>query len=304
MSAQKLDWDDLRFVLAIGREGSLSGAARRLSVNHATVFRRLKAMEETIGVRLFDRQPDGYLPTAAGEEAIRVAESFDETVTALERRIVGRDLKPSGTVRITTVESLILGILPPMVDRFRGKHPEIQLELVSSPAQLNLSRRDADVAIRVAPSPPEVLVGRRIATVASAAYACPAHYGCARPPSDDLAGLPWVGYDESLSHLRAARWLARLLGERLPAIRVNTVLAVKNLAEAGVGVGVMPCFMGDASEHLVRFLDPDPDWNSELWVLTHPDLRHVARVRAVMDHFAEELIKLRPLFQGDEPRTP
>jgi DNA-binding transcriptional LysR family regulator len=301
MPAQTLAWDDLRFILAIGKEGSLSGAARRLAVNHATVFRRLKAMEEAIGVRLFERQPEGYVATAAGAEAIEIAEELEEKVATLERRIVGRDCKPSGTVRITTVESILLEVFPAMVDRFRAKHPEIELELISSTAQLNLSRRDADVAVRATPSPPELLVGRRLATIASAAYA-PAAFA---PPSDlgDLGRLPWIGYDESLAHLKAARWLTRFLGEKPPAIRVNNVLAVKTMVEAGVGVGFMPCFMGDTGTSITRVIDPDPQWNSDLWILTHPDLRQVPRVRAVMDHFAEELAALRPLFEGDRAKA-
>lgn len=301
MTTRRLDWDDLRYVLAIGKEGSLSGAARRLGVNHATVFRRLRAMEETIGVRLFDRQNDGYAPTPAGEEAIAVAATLDDSVTTLERRIVGQDLKPSGTVRITTVEAMLVEILPHMVARFHAKHPEIALEIVVASAALNLSRRDADVAIRATPAPPETLVGRRLATIASAVYAAPA---CLERFAglDDVAGYDWIGYDESLSHLKAARWLARRLGERVPAVRVNTVLAVKQMVEAGVGLGFMPCFMGDAADNLVRVVEPNEEWDSQLWLLTHPDLRHVARVRAVMDHFAEELVALRPLFEGERPR--
>lgn len=300
MPAQNLAWDDLRFILAIGKEGSLSGAARRLGVNHATVFRRLKGMEDSIGVRLFERQPDGYVATTAGAEAIEIAEELEEKVATLERRIIGRDCKPSGTVRLTTVESILLEVFPPMVDRFRAKHPEIELELISSTAQLNLSRRDADVAVRATTTPPELLVGRRLAGIASAAYA-PLSY---EPPEGlaDLGRLPWIGYDESLAHLKAARWLTRFLGEKPPAIRVNSVLSVKTMVEAGVGVGFMPCFMGDISDKLQRVVDPDQRWSSELWILTHPDLRHVPRVRAVMDHFAEEIAVLRPLFEGERPR--
>lgn len=301
MHAQKLAWDDLRFILAIGREGSLSGAARSLAVNHATVFRRLKAMEDEIGVRLFERNPEGYVATAAGEEAIAVAETLEERVAALERRIIGRDLKPSGVVRVTTVEALLLEAVPSMVMSFREKHPEIELELISSAAAANLSKRDADVAIRATSQPPDLLVGRRLSHLKSAVYATP---DClAKAGSlDDLSTLCWVGYDEALSHLKAARWLTRLLGERKPCVRANTVLTIKHLIEAGVGLGFMPCFMGDASDKVVRVLDPEPQWNSELWLLTHPDLRNVARVRAVMDHFGEELGRLKPLFEGERPK--
>lgn len=302
MSAQRLDWEDLRIALAISDEGSLSAAARKLGVNHATVFRRLKAMECNIGVRLFERMPDGYVPTAAGEEAIALARRFADEITDLERRIIGHDLRPSGVVRITTIDSLLFEVLPPILKRFHEKEPDITIELVSSAAMANLSKRDADIALRATTSPPETLIGRRIATIVSCLYASPAYLASA-PPLDDLAVHDWIGYDESLSHLKASKWQAKLLDGRMPVVRANAVLTIKYLVAQGVGLGAMPCMMGDAYPGLVRISEPNRDWDSQLWLLTHPDLRHVARVRAVMDFLGDELVRLRPLFEGQQPRA-
>ncbi len=297
MNSQKLDWDDLKIALAIGRAGSLSGAARRLGVNHATVFRRLKAMEEKIGVRLFEKLPDGYAPTPAGEEAIAVAGGFEEGVTALERRIVGRDLAPSGTVRLTTVSELLIDILPPMIASFHRRHPGIRLDVIADPGQANLSRRDADVAIRFTSTPPETLVGRRIALAKAAVYAS-TRYLEERGPIGALADERWIGFDDSLAHLGSARWLDALLAGRQPVAGSNVMLGVRQLVAAGLGLGILPCLEGDTVPGLVRVKEPEPDWHTEVWLLTHPDLRQTARVRAVMDHFGEELTKLRPRFEG------
>lgn len=297
MPAPRLSWDDLRTVLAIGRARSLSGAARALGVNHATIFRRLKALEDGIGVALFERHTEGYVPTPAGEEAITVAAEVDERVTALERRIVGHDLRPSGTVRVTTVEAILDGLMPDIVVSFRAKHPEIELELVVTPAVVNLSKRDADVALRVTSAPPETLVGRRIASVAVTAYAA-TRYLDRVGRGRDLAAYDWIGFDESLAHLKSAERLARLLGERTPCLRASSVPTIRNLVAAGIGAGYVPCFFADRVPGLERLADPTPDLSSDLWLLTHPDLRQVARVRAVMDHFGAELVAVRGLLEG------
>ena len=146
-----LPWDDLRLVFAIGAAGTLSGGARRIGIDHSTAFRRLGALEGRLGVRLFDRARDGYAATPAGEAIIREAARFDDVVNALERRLAGEDLRPSGTVRVTTTDTLV-DVLAPEMARFRTTHPEITIELVVANAFLSLTRRDADIALS-APRP-------------------------------------------------------------------------------------------------------------------------------------------------------
>jgi len=155
-----MEWDDLRIVLAVSREGTLSGAARRLGVTHSTVFRRLGAIEEQIGVRLFERFRDGYVPTPAGETTAETAARLEDEVLTLERRLSGQDLRPSGVVRITTTDTLGT-ILMRHLQAMRALHPGIQFEVVISNAMANLTRREAEIAIRPTLEPPESLVGRR-----------------------------------------------------------------------------------------------------------------------------------------------
>lgn len=300
MNANALPWDDLRIVLAIGRDGTLSGAARTLGLNHSTVFRRLGALEQRLGVRLFERFRDGYAPTAAGEEIVALAKRVDADVTALERRLAGKDLRPSGVVRVTTTDTLI-GLLTPVAAAFRAAHPEVVLELVVSGAVFNLSKRDADVALRPAANVPDSLVGRRLATIAWTIYGA-ADYLARRSARVPHEKHDWIGYDDSLSHLAAARWLKANVPEARIGYRANTLIGVLEAARAGLGLVILPCYMGDAAAELRRIRAPMPEMETGLWLLTHSDLRKVARVRAFLDFVAPAIAARRTLFEGKQAR--
>lgn len=302
-----MDWDDLRFVLAVGRERTLSAAARGLGVNHSTVFRRIGQIEARLGVRLFERHRDGYTPTVAGEEAVAVGERLEGQIDGLERRLAGRDTRPSGTVRVTTTDTLLIGALGPALGAFSAAHPAIVLEMAVGNPLLSLSRRDADVAIRPAASPPDTLVGRRLCTIASAIFASRAYLEQAPAPdlsADGLRGHRWVAPDDSLAHLASARWLRGTLPGVRPALRLNTLLGMAAAARAGVGLAVLPCFLGDPAVELRRLGPPLEALASELWLLTHRDLRHVARVRAFLDFMERALRPMRDLFEGRSPDHP
>lgn len=291
-----LEWDDLRYLLAVGRAGSLSGAARTLRVNHSTVFRRTAAIEQRLGVRLFDRQRDGYVPTAAGEAAIRLAEQVEADVVALERRLAGQDLRPSGSVRVTTTDTLI-DLIVPLCAEFRGLYPEITVDLVTGNEMLNLSRRDADVAVRPSMHPPENLHGRRIGSIAFAPYAS-RHYLAAVGGTGLERIHQWIGLDDSLSHLSAHRWLRENVAPDRIAFRSNAFIAARSAAAAGMGAAVLPCYLAEGSSELVRIAEPLAEVGTDLWLLVHEDLRRTARVRALLDFFAAELPKLRDCLEG------
>ena len=288
----RLRWDDLAYVTEIGRHGSLSGAARSLRVNHSTVLRRLAAIERQLGARLFDRVPGGYVPTAAGEAAIRLGERLDGEVVELERRIAGQDLRPSGTVRVTTTDTLI-GILVPICASFRELYPEILLELVPASQFFDLTRRDADVALRPSLHPPEHLHGRRLARIAFAPYASPAF-------AAGMAGRPlesahrWLGLDDSLSHIEPHKWLREHVDPQRLVFRASSFLALLEAARAGMGVALLPCYMGDGEPGLERLAPPIEELGTDLWLLVHEHLRRTARVRAFIDHVATEIGRLRP----------
>lgn len=292
-----MEWDDLRTVLAVGRAGTLSGAARALNVNHSTVFRRVGLIEEGLGVRLFERHRDGYTPTPAGEEVCALAGRMDGDVVALERRLAGRDLRPAGLVRVTTTDTIMAQLLPPILAAFRAAHPEITLEVAAANRFFNLTKRDADVAIRPTSTPPEALVGRRICAVATAVYGA-ASLGVDGRRERDLMDLPWVGPDDSLGDLKSARWLAAMTPAPTVVCRANSVLGMFAAAKAGLGAAALPCFLADPEPMLRRLQAPLPALATELWLLTHRDLRRVARIRAFLDFVALALSAQRAALAG------
>src|SRR5690554_1981895 len=214
MDAQAQNWDDLRVFLAVARAGSLSGAARALGVNHSTVFRRIGAFEQMLGVRLFERLPNGYLLTPAGEAMREGALRVEEEIAGLSRKVTRQDLRLSGTVRVTTIDMLAFGLLPRHIAGFRKDYPGIEIELVVGNATLNLGRREADIALRVGSEPPESLVGRRVGRLVFAVYGS-ADY-CAEKRDPDLAQHDWIGFDSE--HAALVRRFSSFLPEVRPAL--------------------------------------------------------------------------------------
>ena len=295
---QPLSWDEFRLVKAIADTRTLAGAAEALGLNHSTVFRRLNAVEDQLGSRLFERSRTGYALTAAGEEMLELADHMAERIVAFERKVAGRDVKPSGELRVTTADTIFAALLAPILVGFREQCPDIRVEAIVENRDLNLSRRDADVALRAAREPPETLVGRRIASIGWAAFA-PRALAAADGTFPDVAAVPWIGYGEPLAQIAPARWLARTVPAERIALSVNTVAAALAAAEAGLGYAVLPCFIGNSSPLLARIAPADPAGTSGLWLLTHPDLRHSARVRAFLDYAGRELAKQRRLIEGE-----
>ena len=291
-----MEWNDLRIVLAVSREGTLSGAARRLGVTHSTVFRRLGAIEEQMGARLFERFRDGYVPTPAGETAAAAAARLEDEVLTLERRLSGQDLKPSGIVRITTTDTLgtiLIRNLPAM----RAVHPEIQFEIAISNAMANLTRREADIAIRPTPEPPEILVGRRIADIAHSIYGSPAYLS--QHEDKDLSAHDWIALDDALASTVIGRWIHENLRASHITCRVDALPTLRDAALAGLGLALLPCYLGDPASGLRR-LTPKTlaEPRSALWLLTHDDLRRTGRIRATLDFLTKAFASERALLEG------
>ena len=285
-----VDWDEVRTFLAISRAKSLNGAARALGVHHSTVYRRLERLEAALGAALFERDGARYRPTAAGEAfEVRAARVEDE-LFALQRAVLGNELMPTGTLRITTLESLLPWVLPAL-SALEARCPDLTVELDASTATRALDRRDADMAVRPADDPPEDAIGRRIGKLAWASYA-PRGSGRRR-----LAALPYVGSLERMQRPRAADPAARAA----PPIKARTVAAMAACIAAGVGTGDLPCYVGDTDHMLERVGDPYVPRNSALWLLLHPDLRDSARIRAVLDLLVPALSAHAPLFAGACP---
>jgi len=296
MKAQAMEWNDLHLVLAVCREGTLSGAARVLDVNHSTVFRRIGAIEEKLGVRLFERFATGYVMTEAGEAMLEVGERVENEILGLSRELIGRDLHLSGVLRVAVPDALLLKILMPHLNIFTQRYPEIQLEMVISNNYLNLTRREADVAVRVTQSPPEIVVGRRICAMMTTIYGSTEYL--ARQTVNAIESYKWLIPDESLAHLPISNWLNHKYPKVKTVLRCNTLLGLYEAAVQGLGVVSLPCFLADPDARLMRILVPPDELTSELWLLTHPDLRRTARVRALMDFLAEVLEKEKDLIEG------
>jgi DNA-binding transcriptional LysR family regulator len=295
------DWGELRSFLAIARQGSLQGAARALGVNHSTMFRRLNALEARLGVRLFDRSARGYAMTAAGEHMLASAERVEDEILALERRLLGGDVRLAGTLRITTTDTLLHGLLGPHLRAFQAAYPAIELELITGNAFFDLTKREADVALRPSRHPGDAMVGRRLAAIAVALYGERAYLAERGGPASaaDLAGHALIMGDASLAHLPATRWLASHVLEGASVLRCNSWLGQLAAARAGLGLAALPCFLGDRTPELARVLPPDPGLAGELWLLTHPDLRRTARVRAFMETLARGLRRERALLEAE-----
>lgn len=288
-------WTDLQHVLAVADHASLAAAARALGVNHTTVLRRVRAFEKSIGVKLFHRSPSGYALTAAGEEVATSARAMQETAQAIERKVAGRDLRLTGTVRVTTTDTFAVALVPRSLARFTAAHPGIELEMTTTTAMVNLTKRDADIAVRASRTPPPSLVGRRVASIAIALYASPAYLERV-PARRVLEQHTWLGPDDSLSGSTIAKWMAEL-GVK-PVLRVDTLTALAYATAAGLGVAALPCYLGDTLPDLVRVRGPIAEMNTDLWVLTHEDLKNTARIRAVTDHLVLTLGEDRALIEG------
>ncbi len=276
-----MDWDDLRYVLAIARSGTLGDAAKALGVAHSTVYRRLAAFEETHGVRLFDRATSGYALTDAGRELVAVAERVEAQIVEAERRLVGSGADLAGEVSVAAPEALgesICALLPALA----ASHPQIVIRLTVSADVVDLARREADVAIRAMQKPPESLFGRKLTDVTFAVYG-------RRDLVEHEEDAAWVVFDESFAHTPQAKWEAA----HVAAARVRARLGTRSLfvaaVRAGLGVGILPCGIGDQEASLRRIGAPIPELVAPLWILTHADLKDVPRVRVVMDFLGARL---------------
>ncbi|MDB5511140.1 MAG: LysR family transcriptional regulator [Enterovirga sp.] len=298
--ADRFSWEDLRLVLAIAETRKLGPAAERLGLDGSTVFRRLGQLESRLAQKLFERHRTGYVPTASGADMAALARRMEEEVDALSRRLAGGAPAPAGQIRITTNDTLLVHVLTPILAKFRRLHPLITLDLVLSNDSLNLSRRDADVALRATNKPPETLIGRRVATMAWALYGRADGEYPAEMDEAALRAADWVVLGDDFSGVEAARYARRYALESRIVCKVNTVLALVEMVQAGIGISPLPCFTAHSRPDLRRLAPPDPSFSTSLWLLAHPDLRDAPRIRALLDFLAAEMSVRRPLFAGEE----
>ena len=272
---QELDWNDLRYVLWLSRTGQIASAARKLGVDETTVARRLKSIETQLGVRLFERHTGRLRPTDSGQIAIGRAERIELEVDAVKDGVTSADAVAVGKVRITATPLVMNYLLIPSLPALMRLQPRLQIELVAEPRNLSIINREADVAVRMArPESEQRAVARHVGRIDYAVYGTATH----RP-------LPWITYDADLSNLPHVRWMAKAI-EADPqaeiALVVNDSELALNAVRAGLGRSLMPCRIGDAVPGICRLGDERPVLSRDMWAIVHPDLKHLARVRAVM----------------------
>lgn len=290
------NWDDLRYFHAIAESGTLNGACKRLGVNHSTVFRRINALEQKLGVRLFERRDARYIMTGPGETLLSRTEQITTAINEVDRLIVGGDQTLEGTIRITAPDGFACYSLPPLIAEFIGLYPGIKIELLASGDDFNLSRLEADIAIRSTSSPPEHLIGRKLFTMSWNLYGSPQFFK--KPLGSfgvrQLANYPLIGPDRSLLRIKPMQWLEKH-GEKLNIIaRANTFMAMAALARQGVGVALLPVDVAQGLQLVGQIKGQiterkEGSFSSDVWLLTHPDYRGNARVRACMQFLTDRL---------------
>lgn len=290
---------DLPLVLALARERTLAGAAERLDVDLTTVYRRLNALEHRLRVRLFDRSARGYQLTAAGERAAGAAERVESELLSLDREITGRDQQLSGILRITASETLSHAVLPRLFVAFHEAHPRIQLVLTIDNRMLDLSRREADIALRVQRPVDPSLFGRRLTGIAWAFYGPAGHTPQLRREGKSFAFARHnvIGWDEP-ARIVAGEWIAAHVPAERITYRSNSLVNQLMAVRAGIGIALLPCYLADRDSEVRRISAVLADLASELWIVTHQDLRHTARVRAFLAQVGDAIVADRRRFEG------
>lgn len=280
-----MDWEDLRHFLALAAAGSLSQAAREMKVDHTTIARRVAALESALGLTLIERRPRGVALTAAGRRIASLGGAMDDAAQAIRRAAADDRDEVAGTVRISAPPLLCSHYLAARMAPLRARHPRLTVELVGENRFASLTRRDADIALRLAGAQARdgALVQRKLGELAFALYGAPdmlAH----TPP----AAWSFIAFADEFGHLPQQNWLNSIIAGRPVALRAHELASQIAAAAAGMGVACLPCFLADADPRLARAQDPRPKSaarppNREIWLLVHEDLRHAPRVRATMD---------------------
>ena len=284
-----VDWDDLRFFLTLARHGSLSAAARELHVAQSTMGRRLASLEASLGVRLLNRTPDGYVPTLAGEGVRARAERLEQEAVALERDVGGRDTRMAGLVRVTCAETVATHILAPCFASLHVQHPDIMIELIPNPRELSLSMREADVSLRLKRPDQHDLVVRRVGSLAFGLYASPGYMERHGTP-DVEAGCPGhylVAQLEDIQDATQTAWLADLAPLARVAMQTSSHEAAVSAALHGGGLACLARFRADQEDGLVRLNVPSAIPVAAMFLVVHRDNRQIPRIRVALTHITE-----------------
>lgn len=291
-----MNWDDMKLFLAVARSGSISGGAKQLGVQHSTVSRRLRSMEEKLGTRLIERKKSGYELTLAGEQVKLSAIHIENEMLAVNTTLLGKDANLVGPLRVSAINNMASSILMPIFARFCENYPQVELVISVSNMDVSLAQREADVAIRLTNAPIDTLIGKRMLTVASTIYGNRDYLEKIRLQASEPK---WIGVNCCHFH---KTWTKQYCRHQFHTFYSDDTLLTLAAIKEGLGVSYLPCFMGDTEPLLQRYADPDPQHNLGLWILLHPDLKRTARVIAFRDYLMTHIEEHRGLFEGRRPQ--
>jgi len=287
-----MNWDDLKYFLAIAREGSISGGAKQLGVQHSTVSRRIRALEKQMGTRLIERKQSGFELTEDGLKLKQSALKMELELLKIDGNLIGKDSRLTGQLNVTAINNMASTVLMPIFASFSNKYPTIELHIIVSNTYASLVEREADIAIRLTNTPQETLIGKRLVTIASTVYGSKTYLKKIRK---EKSQPQWLGVNCCGFH---QAWTKQACEDHLHNFYSDDTLLTKAALCEDLGLAYLPCFMGDTDPKLERYCEPDDELNLGLWLLFHPDLKKNAKVIAFREHLMSEIHAQKHVFQG------
>ncbi|MBL1241374.1 MAG: LysR family transcriptional regulator [OCS116 cluster bacterium] len=289
-----MNWDNLKYFLAVAQNSSMRAAAKRLKVSHTTISRHIDDLENQLNVKLFDRLPDGFRLTQSGSELLPIALQTDDNLLTFGRNVTGRDAALEGKLTVTFPEGMIVDLMMPYIFDFMENHPQIFVKIITSLQTLDLTRREADIAIRVTQNPPEHLIGRKLGTLHQAAYASQKYIDQHSPLEDLNTTAKWIGWGVPEER---PKWKKGAVFPHLDTMgSFNNIDIQVAAARRSLGIAYVPCIQGDVHDDLVRLSDPKPSF--DIWLLSHADLRATARVRAFRQYIIQKIPEIGKAISG------
>ncbi|WP_395068233.1 LysR family transcriptional regulator [Paraburkholderia silvatlantica] len=284
----KLGASELEVLLALARAGNLAAASQLLGIDSSTVFRTVQRVEKALGQRLFERSRAGYRPTELGVQLAQHAERIEVELDAARTATQNGAGTVGGTVRISTTDTILSGLLLPALRRLMKEHPHLRLEASASNELANLTQRQADIAIRATKRPPPHVVGRSLGPIRLALFVAKVP-GRAKGQTIDPLSATWIAVDDALPEHPSVVWRRRHYPQVTPRVLVNSVQSVFEGIVAGIGIGIVPLFLAQARKDLVALSEPLDECETQLWLLTHPESRHLRRISVVAAHLANAI---------------
>lgn len=283
-------WDDYLYFLKVATCGNLKAAAEELGVNYSSVFRRINGLEERLSVRLFERLKSGYKLTKAGEDILDRVQQVDEQMYAIQRLVQGKDVHLSGYLKISTTDTIGYYWLPPYLRRFKELYPDIIIDLDIKTRYTNLSKREADIVIPAINTQPDSMVGKKLAPIYIRLYGAASYLDRNGTPQNtaELQQHRFLMPNESLSGLPANKWLRRHVQEDKIVACCDKLTGLYHLARQGLGLTILPHYVADSDPTMVQLMELPPECHHHVWILTHPDIRFTARIRAFMQFMYQE----------------